>query len=836
MSVNGDIAGYETIYVIPEESFDLYSKNKDSQEALITQDKIAWSFEEFDKEAIGYVNAPDITAGYWSGTFYFNIQLIEEKVLGDIILPEDIELDDDYQLILTKIQKEPGLYNELGELIIPWSDLVGDYNFDPEVDNIISYDEVSLEDDPEYIEALETNNQEKLEKYVSTSSSYHTYKVEEVKETSASYILNTYFKEAKYVSLPSSVSSIGTANFANTNISFVYMPSSIKTIKDYAFGGSSIQTASIPDTVTYVGSGVYSDTLVQESASKTSEVYYGRNAVKQIEVNLENKDAAKIILEKGYSYQITALYNFYNDVTKQSTIKTSDASVVKFSPDCFLDAVNCGKATISGTYTTKSGKQKEATIEVVVIETDSKTDNSVKAKPVKLTETDTAVVQNVGKIKMKVLNVAALDVDTGGTNVAPKLSFKSDDESICKVLDGRVYALSEGKTKVHMYYTFKKYYENSTENITNEYIYDIVVSGKLNRNLSNDYENTAQLLADYIKAPVGEYLDQPISIGKSLLTCDVYRVPDGTVLTSSVFKDCVRDDDDTQIIVGKNLSVAAGTILTPPHRCKGIFILDAGTFTNDGTISMTARGAQGTGLDIPLVEGYQIDAVGGAGGAGAYAKKTPSSWSYYNGAGNPGKTATGISCAGGGSGSTLSSFYTIGTSAVGGTGTSFSGGAGSGGSGFNGNSITQYPSNIGGRGGNGMTGGGYTCALAGGAGNPGGYAYDSIGNYWCDAYAGETGTGGLLVIVANDLINNGSLTSCGSRGGYIQSKNGGGGWFLHASGGSSGGGCIVLISNEITQNGSYSVAGGAATPATGYGAAGGAGGTGTYKEIISTIK
>ena len=86
VKVEGDIAGYETIYVVPESSVDLYSTNKDIQTALITQDKTAWTYSTLATNANGLVKAEGITAGKWSGIFMFNISI--NKVMGDVIAPE----------------------------------------------------------------------------------------------------------------------------------------------------------------------------------------------------------------------------------------------------------------------------------------------------------------------------------------------------------------------------------------------------------------------------------------------------------------------------------------------------------------------------------------------------------------------------------------------------------------------------------------------------------------------------------------------------------------------------------------------------------------------------
>ena len=137
--VTGDIAGYETIYVIPDETFLLYTKNKPEEDAFVSQDKLEWTFDDLNEDATGYVYSDTITAGRWCGTFYFNISLNESQVLGDIIVPEYIDLDDDYRLLLSKIQQEPGLYDEDGELLIPYDELVETYGFDPEYDNEVTF-------------------------------------------------------------------------------------------------------------------------------------------------------------------------------------------------------------------------------------------------------------------------------------------------------------------------------------------------------------------------------------------------------------------------------------------------------------------------------------------------------------------------------------------------------------------------------------------------------------------------------------------------------------------------------------------------------------------------
>ena len=85
VKVEGNIAGYETIYVVPDETVNLYTKNKDMQIGTITQDKTEWTYSTLNTDAVGQITAQDLTAGKWSGTFNFNIYI--NSVLGDVIEP-----------------------------------------------------------------------------------------------------------------------------------------------------------------------------------------------------------------------------------------------------------------------------------------------------------------------------------------------------------------------------------------------------------------------------------------------------------------------------------------------------------------------------------------------------------------------------------------------------------------------------------------------------------------------------------------------------------------------------------------------------------------------------
>lgn len=109
-----------------------------------------------------------------------------------------------------------------------------------------------------------------------------------------------------------------------------------------------------------------------------------------------------------------------------------------------------------------------------------------------------------------------------------------------------------------------------------------------------------------------------------------------------------------------------------------------------------------------------------------------------------------------------------------------------------------YSGNGGDARGNGGTGG-----YEGGAGNPA-------------AAGGNSGTGGLLVIDAKKIINESSITSCGSNGGL----------YRYSMGGSSGGGSINIFYKETCEKGSLNANGGSRRSG-GTGGTSGAGGTGS---------
>ena len=220
----------------------------------------------------------------------------------------------------------------------------------------------------------------------------------------------------------------------------------------------------------------------------------------------------------------------------------------------------------------------------------------------------------------------------------------------------------------------------------------------------------------------------------------------------------------TMVIVKVNgdLTINDGVTVTPYSNAyggpKGFTFYVTGKLENNGTID-NSHGAYAEGQDVYLWKNadktYEyVPAVGATGGASCVDN-------IYD-PGSSGNTGTGRQTGGGGSGKDLR-----GRSGAGGRGTSYSGGAGGGGSYYR---TAGAGSSVGGAGG---YNNGY--GTGGGAGNPG-------------STGAQNGTGGLLVLYANEYTNNGTITANGSKGGNGE----------ESSGGSSGGGSINIFTNQET--------------------------------------
>jgi len=302
-------------------------------------------------------------------------------------------------------------------------------------------------------------------------------------------------------------------------------------------------------------------------------------------------------------------------------------------------------------------------------------------------------------------------------------------------------------------------------------------------------------------------------------TDGVYNVTSDTYLQSTT-------DGDAVVLHTTQLNVAAGTTLTTLTRCKALIAYVQGDLNVDGTITMTARGAN---VD-PIAAGVPVSGL-------QFIRSTPGGTqsltsSVVNGMGSSAITAeakqlatsTGtlftISRGGaaakvsGSSGDTTGTAFvfengndgTTGKSGSGGTGvvsatsnawstgaagTCFGGGSG-GGAAIGGSNLTSTATANGGKGGDGVG----SAAAGSGAGNPAGTPANS-------GLAGSTGTGGTLILIVGGNVrvsSTGSITANGSNGN---------GSLTLASGGASGGGNIlILYAGQLINSGTISANGG----------------------------
>lgn len=277
-----------------------------------------------------------------------------------------------------------------------------------------------------------------------------------------------------------------------------------------------------------------------------------------------------------------------------------------------------------------------------------------------------------------------------------------------------------------------------------------------------------------------------------------------------------KDTTSSWIVINGDLTINSGQTLIPPTRKLFTVVYVTGNLTLNGSISMTARGANhsGTGdsggytapVNIRVATGTYAGTIDGTGGSttNPIIPATGASGgggSMFEGPPNAGGTGTNGQ-SGGGTGGVL--YIYVGTpSSAGSAGTCFSGGTGGGAQYASGNVSTAGGTN----GGAGGKGGGSAQTGGGGAGNPGG-----SGGSGGTGAVGSSGTGGTLIVICEGTFNavGGTLVSRGSGGG----SNGG------VDGGGSGGGSVTLMYGTATNLPTVTTTGTAPS----------AGGSGSYRR------
>ncbi len=387
------------------------------------------------------------------------------------------------------------------------------------------------------------------------------------------------------------------------------------------------------------------------------------------------------------------------------------------------------------------------------------------------------------------------------------ISEENNFESISPiVLPGNTINVSYTKTDIE---TNKQYYVKADMTMNSKIYSSTVKSAKLS--VANEG------IVGLVQYNVMEDGIYQITSNNKSYQVEVYNFYDDVEYTTDPILGNTTNDQSMLILkYHKNLTIGSGVTIKPQVRKKGMYICVNGTLTNNGTISMTERGATAVGEDVYLWknEDGTYEYIPALGATGGLATVTPNNG--YNGTvNNPGKAGlngTDRKTGGGGSGAAACNVEGTAVSGRGGNGTSYSGGSGGGGA-IKRSSGTSYAGNgsdTGGAGGVAFSSrysSWYTSG--GGAGNPGG-----VGRHYSTSsldvnYSGKVGTGGLLIIYAETLLNNNTIVSNGSAGG--------GGT---AAGGSSGGGSINIFTSQVfTLTGTVSAGG----PITGNGGRGGNG-------------
>ena len=301
------------------------------------------------------------------------------------------------------------------------------------------------------------------------------------------------------------------------------------------------------------------------------------------------------------------------------------------------------------------------------------------------------------------------------------------------------------------------------------------------------------------------------------------------------------DSRSALIYVDGDLTIASGQTFIPSNRKLFTAIYVKGNLDVDGTISMTARGANHSPSGSPYpnsriqiiadgtysgVPNPHIPAGGGPGGA-----QSSQAYSESDHAGNNGNANTAGGTGGGGGGgagvggNNNSGYSGTCKGGAGAQGTSFSGGPGGGGA----TDLTSPGTlNADRTGSNGIDKGGAGGAAStqpshyhahGGSGNPGGQGHNAPGP--TPANNGTDGTGGVLIIYVE-----GNYTGSGT----VEAKGAGG----KGHGGASGGGTVTIFVKGSNSGPTPSAAGGANLGGAIDSATGGVGGAGTARILAYT--
>ena len=331
----------------------------------------------------------------------------------------------------------------------------------------------------------------------------------------------------------------------------------------------------------------------------------------------------------------------------------------------------------------------------------------------------------------------------------------------------------------------------------------------------------------------------------------VYTLDGNQTFTSNMtFGDKYDAGDDStnakeMVIVKVNgdLTINSGVTVGPYYSDyggpKGFMLYVTGTLTNNGTID-NSHGAKAKGQNVYLYknadDSYEyVPAEGGIGADKRTGSTTNSTVVFAGYSGYASDIARGT---GGGASGGLYINYNqpeTGVSGAGSRGTSYSGGSGGGmvASVWGANVSAFDAAGDGGAGGAAKASYNSNYRAIGGTGNPGGagsVGTSGAGSSTSASYKGQNGTGGLLIVYAYSVVNNGKIQANGTNANSVVNAN----VSTAVFGGPSGGGSInIFYDSGFSSNGTIQANGGATVA---NGATGGAGSisigsiaTGTYQ-------
>ena len=147
VSITGELAGDQALVVKPDDSFTLTEDGGKTTPVTVEQDKDTFNYQDINNsvKGNGTLSASGISAGNWSGSFYFNIEFKKGKKDFSSSSVEPIILNHNGEIVTFDTPSEvywkcPGCHKESGHLFTYEADAQTDFkenhlltcpNYDP---------------------------------------------------------------------------------------------------------------------------------------------------------------------------------------------------------------------------------------------------------------------------------------------------------------------------------------------------------------------------------------------------------------------------------------------------------------------------------------------------------------------------------------------------------------------------------------------------------------------------------------------------------------------------------------------------------------------------------